>query len=123
MSSTTLLVLLLLTCGQVLILGIGFVVLWMAGEFDDASAQSVSKPRPLKRWALWARISQRRLWRQLRRAFMADKKLSYRGVLMTSFIAAAVVVSGVFVMKAVERSRTASIPIAGVTDGLNAAAR
>lgn len=123
MSSTTLLVLLLLTCGQVLILGIGFVVLWMAGEFDDGSAQSVSKLRPLKRWASWARISRRRLRRQLRRAVMADGKFTYPGVIMASFIVAAVAVSGVIVMKAVERSRTASIPIAGATDGLNAAAQ
>jgi hypothetical protein len=123
MSSTTLLVLLLLTCGQVLVLGMGFVVLWMAGEFDDGNAQSVSKPRPLRRWALWARISRRRLRRQLRRAVMADRKFSYRGVIMTSFIVTAVVVSGVIVMKAVERSRTASIPIAGATDGLNSTVR
>jgi hypothetical protein len=95
----------------------------MAGEFDDGNAQSVSKPRPLRRWALWARISRRRLRRQLRRAVMADRKFSYRGVIMTSFIVTAVVVSGVIVMKAVERSRTASIPIAGATDGLNSTVR
>jgi hypothetical protein len=119
MSSTTLLVLLLLTCGQVLILGIGFVVLWLAGEFDDGSAHSASRGRPLGRWALWARVSQRRLRRRLRRALMTHGKLSYSRVVVCSFITAAVMASAVVVMKAVERSRTASVPLAGATDGLN----
>jgi hypothetical protein len=36
MSISTLMVLLLLTFGQILILSIGFLVLWLAGEFEDS---------------------------------------------------------------------------------------
>jgi hypothetical protein len=36
MSISTLMVLLLLTFGQILILSIGFLVLWLAGEFEES---------------------------------------------------------------------------------------
>jgi hypothetical protein len=36
MSISTLMVLLLLTFGQILALSIGFLILWLAGEFDDS---------------------------------------------------------------------------------------
>ena len=41
MSISTLMVLLLLTFGQILALSIGFLILWLAGEFDDHTDRSV----------------------------------------------------------------------------------
>jgi hypothetical protein len=41
MSISTLMVLLLLTFGQILALSIGFLILWLAGEFDDGSDRGV----------------------------------------------------------------------------------
>jgi hypothetical protein len=40
MSFSTLMVLLLLTFGQILVLSIGFVVLWLAGEFEDSEKRA-----------------------------------------------------------------------------------
>jgi hypothetical protein len=47
MHQSTLIVLLLMTLGQMLILAFGFFVLWLAGEFADESKQ---RPRVFPRW-------------------------------------------------------------------------
>jgi hypothetical protein len=45
MSISTLMVLLLLTFGQILALSIGFLVLWLAGEFEDSEHRAAQKRR------------------------------------------------------------------------------
>jgi hypothetical protein len=122
MSYSTFLVLLLLTFGQVLILGIGFFVLWLAGEFEDGNGRtrSVSKLRPLHGWALRTRLSARRLRRRLRSAATMRGRLSYSRLIVTSFVVAAAAASVLLMTKAgIERSKTASVPLPGPTDGLN----
>jgi hypothetical protein len=126
MSYSTFLVLLLLTFGQVLILGIGFFVLWLAGEFEDGNGRSSSafRLRPLHRLRLRARRSARRFLRRLRSAATVGGRLRYSRVIVTSCFVAAAVASIVVAMKAsIERSKTASVPLSGSTDGLNRIAR
>ena len=121
MSYSTLLVLLLLTFGQVLILGMGFFVLWLAGEFEDGNGRNGSafRLRPVHRLGLRARLSTRRFLRRLRSAAKIGGRPYYSRVIVTSFFVAAAAAAIVITMRAsIERSKTASVPT-GSTDGSN----
>jgi hypothetical protein len=122
MSYSTFLVLLFLTFGQVLILGIGFLVLWLAGEFEEGNGRTGSPSRlhPPYRWPLRMRLSARKLRRRLRSATTIVRRFSYSRVIVTSFFAAAAVASVLVMMKvSTDRSDTASVTLLGLRDGAN----
>jgi hypothetical protein len=119
-SYSTFLVLLLLTFGQVFILGMGFFVFWLVGEFEDGSGRTRSVYRLRRRWTLRTQLSARRFLRRLRRAVAIGGRLSYPRLMVTSFFVAVAVASILLMTKAsIERSKTASVPLPGPTDGLN----
>jgi hypothetical protein len=61
MHQSTLIVLLVMTLGQMLILAFGLFVLWLAGEFADESKQ---QPRVFPRWFQKAKESLKYFKRQ-----------------------------------------------------------
>src|SRR5437764_14265538 len=109
MSSSTLVVLLLLTLGQVLILGIGFFVLWLAGEFEDGGRgnSSASKLHLIRRLRSRARLASRQVLCRLRSAAIMGAKVRFSRIIVTSLFVVAAVASAVITMKvSIERSRT-----------------
>src|SRR5437764_14564359 len=109
MSSSTLVVLLLLTLGQVLILGIGFFVLWLAGEFEDGGRgnSSASKLHLIRRLRWRARLASRQVLCRLRSAAIMGAKVRFSRIVTSLFVVAAVASSVITIKVSSERCRTA----------------